>query len=645
MEKMEKTVRDYTIPAVRIAYLSIQNEEKWINESLKACHLQAVLVGQVVSCNNHSVHLLLSTQNIVPQERQTERRRYSDSEDSLLVTRLTVDYRGHRLNLVSYCVLIVPATTTTVTNIRFTTDSQIVLLQPGQDHINSNLLQKDVRLETAFGQIRLPFYWTMIDNNLNEEEKMMTLDNLLGDVKELVGLVAHFAETSFKRHYDIHTVTPTAILLEDLSSSQETSLEVIACLAKKASLPLVIIDSYRLVKYPGYLFHAYGVAMAQGDKGCILFLRNLSSAFGDLSPAALDFDDKLKLNLQLQKLMQQGSQNVLIVASCPSLPNPLLLPAVQTAFSHTFTLQLKKKMNVHMSTGEHNSNDSCYRYKQDSLGRHALDRLYGVEDIVDQCDQIFLWPSIHADLFQAFNLTNGYHTGLLLVGPSGCGKSVLPYHLARRYDCPILQLHPFDVIKSEIGGSEKAVQRIFQDAQRQAPSILFIDELPAIFSSRSMGLTSTFLGCLDDIREWNKHAGQEASVLVIASCRDIDEVPSACCLPGRLGKKIVLGPMTTSARREFFTALMTSLLEDLSKSDNLSPERSDLVIRHKDAIELWTTRTEGCTPGQINQLIRRSERSFRLAYARHGEDRDLELLTNIYVELVNQIMEQSLQLF
>eukprot|EP01039_Chlorochromonas_danica_P000733 gene733-797_t len=560
---MEKAVRDYTVPAVRIAYLSIQNKEKWINESLKTCHLQSVLVGQ-----------------------------------------------------------------------------------------NDN-----IRLETSFGQIRLPFHLNMNDNNMNnmnnldeeeeEEEKMMKkkpLDSLLGDMKELVGLVTHFALN--QHNHNIHytnsiagTTGITAILLEDLSFSQEISLEVISYLAKKASLSLIVIDCHRLMKYPDNLFHAYGVAIAQGgDNGCILFLDNLSIAFGHLSPADLDFDDKLKLNLQLQKIIQQGSQNVLIVASCPSLPNLLLLPAVQTAFSHTFTLQLKKNNNkkMHVSSGGN---------KEESLGRHhPLDRLYGMEDAIEQCDQIFLWPSIHAELFQAFNLTNGYHTGLLLVGPSGCGKSVFPYHLARRYDCPILQLHPFDVIKSEIGGSEKAVQRIFQDAQRQAPSILFIDELPAIFSSRSMGLTSTLLGCLDDIREWNKHAGQEASVLVIASCRDVDEVPSACCLPGRLGKKIVLGPMTTTARREFFTALLTSLWEDLSKSDNLSSEPGDLT-RYKDVIELWTTRTEGCTPGQINQLIRRSERSFRLAYTRHGEDRDLELLTNVYVELVNQIIEQSLQLF
>ena len=75
------------------------------------------------------------------------------------------------------------------------------------------------------------------------------------------------------------------------------------------------------------------------------------------------------------------------------------------------------------------------------------------------------------------------------------------------------------------------MSELFRSARRSAPSIVFIDEFQSIFTSRqnedssdssSVGtsLTSTLAGCLDDIAQFNAHAGVESMVLICWMCTD-----------------------------------------------------------------------------------------------------------------------------
>ena len=112
--------------------------------------------------------------------------------------------------------------------------------------------------------------------------------------------------------------------------------------------------------------------------------------------------------------------------------------------------------------------------------------------------------------------------GVLMYGPPGTGKTLLAKATAQmmRKDSPstgsrtnglFLSLSASDIVRSEVGKSEKLVKSAFDMARENAPAVIFIDEFQALFTSRdgatgagkgSGRLASTLLQCMDDITKW-----------------------------------------------------------------------------------------------------------------------------------------------
>jgi transitional endoplasmic reticulum ATPase len=93
-----------------------------------------------------------------------------------------------------------------------------------------------------------------------------------------------------------------------------------------------------------------------------------------------------------------------------------------------------------------------------------------------------VWIYKHADAYKRLGIRPS--KGILLYGPPGTGKTLLAKAVATESDANFLPVSIPDLIKGEVGESEKAVSRIFQTAIRCSPCVIFLDELEAIFSSR-----------------------------------------------------------------------------------------------------------------------------------------------------------------
>lgn len=93
-----------------------------------------------------------------------------------------------------------------------------------------------------------------------------------------------------------------------------------------------------------------------------------------------------------------------------------------------------------------------------------------------------VWVYKHADAYKRLGIRPS--KGLLLFGPPGTGKTLLAKAVATESSANFLPVSIPDLIKGEVGESEKAVSRIFQTAIRCSPCVIFLDELEAIFSSR-----------------------------------------------------------------------------------------------------------------------------------------------------------------
>lgn len=194
----------------------------------------------------------------------------------------------------------------------------------------------------------------------------------------------------------------------------------------------------------------------------------------------------------------------------------------------------------------------------------------------------------------------------------GTGKTLLPRALSEELGCSLVNLRISDVVRGEIGTSEKRVVQLFQEAKRCAPSVLFIDEFQALFTSRAAAgegdsggggsLTATLAGCFDDLNVWNRNAGAESLVTVLASTNEPWAVDPGFLRPGRLDKCVFVGPLNCQGRVEFLSKRVQSQTERGEKSENSENSEAQLQI-----LQAVAAATEGFTGADLTLLLSRAQ--------------------------------------
>jgi SpoVK/Ycf46/Vps4 family AAA+-type ATPase len=119
-----------------------------------------------------------------------------------------------------------------------------------------------------------------------------------------------------------------------------------------------------------------------------------------------------------------------------------------------------------------------------------------------------------------------------------------------------ISLSSSDIVRGEVGTSEKLVLSAFQTARANAPSVVFIDEFQALFTERSSGgsgrLSTTLLQCMDDLKQWGDierrgkarddgNDSNEGRVLVLAASNTPWMIDHAFLRPGRFDRAVHVG--------------------------------------------------------------------------------------------------------
>jgi transitional endoplasmic reticulum ATPase len=140
--------------------------------------------------------------------------------------------------------------------------------------------------------------------------------------------------------------------------------------------------------------------------------------------------------------------------------------------------------------------------------------------------------------------------GVLLYGPPGTGKTLLAKALANEIGAYFIAISGPEIMSKYYGESEQRLREIFQQAQENAPSIIFIDEIDSIAPNREevtgeveRRVVAQLLTLMDGLKERGK-------VVVIAATNRPNAVDPALRRPGRFDREIEISPPDVKARKE-----------------------------------------------------------------------------------------------
>lgn len=143
--------------------------------------------------------------------------------------------------------------------------------------------------------------------------------------------------------------------------------------------------------------------------------------------------------------------------------------------------------------------------------------------------------------------------GVLLVGPPGTGKTLLAKAVAGEAGVPFFSISGSDFVEMFVGVGASRVRDLFDQAKKNAPAIIFIDEIDAVGRQRGAGL-----GGGHDEREQTLNQllvemdgfGENEGVIVIAATNRADILDKALLRPGRFDRQIAVNPPDVKGREE-----------------------------------------------------------------------------------------------
>ncbi|MFP3952152.1 MAG: CDC48 family AAA ATPase [Candidatus Bathyarchaeia archaeon] len=180
--------------------------------------------------------------------------------------------------------------------------------------------------------------------------------------------------------------------------------------------------------------------------------------------------------------------------------------------------------------------------------RTTYEDIGGLNEEIRRIREMVELPLRHPEIFQRLGIDPP--KGVLLHGPPGCGKTLLARAVANESDANFYAINGPEIMSKFYGESEARMRKMFEDAEKNAPSILFIDEIDAIAPKRGevtgeveRRVVAQLLASMDGLKG-------RGNVIVIGATNRPGALDEALRRPGRFDREIEIGIPDREGRME-----------------------------------------------------------------------------------------------
>ena len=259
-------------------------------------------------------------------------------------------------------------------------------------------------------------------------------------------------------------------------------------------------------------------------------------------------------------------------------------------------------------------------------------KVAGMTELKETLKEDVILPLQQVELYKQYGIEP--INGMLLYGPPGTGKTFIAEALAEECGRTFLKMDVAETESKWVGETPKNIAKAFKEAEQNAPSVIFIDEIEALAPSRG-NLDNSSSAAIGHNQAVNTLLQQinncsERGIFVIAATNEPQKVDSALRRAGRMDKNIFVGPPDKDARRELFKMNLENIYAEkdidydklASLTENYTaPEIKQIIIRQAALKALKQNRR--ITEGDVVEVIQKYKPQLDTAivelYRKNGE--------------------------
>lgn len=274
-------------------------------------------------------------------------------------------------------------------------------------------------------------------------------------------------------------------------------------------------------------------------EGQILEERKKKIKFPDVSDVFYDFEDNI--NLIIKKALHPDTE--IRFSSADEFIKAL---NQEVEIEDVDTVQIQKS--------ETQSDKKKQNFSTVAKGK-GFSAIAGMQELKNQLQVDVIDALRNPEEYEKYGVT--IPNGMLLYGPPGCGKTFFAKHFAEEVGFNFMLIKPSTLKSRYVNATQENIAKMFQEAEENAPTIIFIDEMNELVPNRDSEVHEMAKSAVNEMLAQMDRTG-EKGIFIIGATNYPHMIDPAILRAGRLDKKFYLSPPDFEARKAMFEMYLKS---------------------------------------------------------------------------------------